>query len=57
METTLDDREEAELAAEVGRENMPGGQALRVNLMKKERAPRRAAEDQTGASGPRSETA
>jgi len=57
METTLDDREEAERPAEVGRENMPEGQALRVDLMKKERAPRRAAEDQTGASGPRSERA
>jgi len=36
---------------------MPGGQALRVDLIKQERAPRREAEDQRGASGPWSETA
>ena len=33
------------------------GKAVLVNLIKGERAPRRAADDQAGASGPRSETA
>jgi len=44
-ETTLDEREEAELAVEVGRENMPGGKAVLVDLMKWEREPRRAAKE------------
>jgi len=35
---------------------MPGGKAVAVDLMKRVRAPRRAAEDQTGASGPSAET-
>jgi len=48
----LDEREEAELAAEVGRENRAGRKAVLVDLMNRERAPRRAAEDQIGASGP-----
>ena len=41
---------------EDGRENMPGGKAVAVDLMKRARAPTRAAEDQTGASGPMSRT-
>jgi len=35
---------------------MPGGKAPAVDLMNRERAPNRAAEDQTGASGPMSRT-
>jgi len=35
---------------------MPGGKAVAVDLMKWDSAPKRAAEDQTGASGPSSET-
>jgi len=35
---------------------MPGGKAVAVDLIKRERAPRRAAVDQTGASGPSSVT-
>jgi len=42
-----------EAAAEVERENMPAGKKVLVDLMKRERAPRRAVEHQTGASGPR----
>jgi len=45
-----------ETEEEVGRENMPGGKAVAVQLMKRLRAPSREAEDQTGASGPLSET-
>jgi len=41
-----------EEAADDGRENMPGGKAVAVDLMKRARAPNRAAEDQMGASGP-----
>jgi len=41
-----------EAAAEVERENMSAGKEVLVDLMKRERAPRRAAEHQTGASGP-----
>ena len=50
--TTLEEREEIEKAADVGCKNMPGGKAGAVDLMKRPRAPRRVAEDQTGASGP-----
>ena len=39
-----------------GRENMPGGKAVAVALMKRARAPRRGLEDQTGASGPMTRT-
>ena len=46
-----------ELEADEGRENMPGGKAVFVGLKKSERAPRRGAEDQTGASEPISVTA
>ena len=35
---------------EVGRENMPGGKAVTVDLMKRARALRRTADDETGAS-------
>jgi len=35
---------------------MAGGKAVAVELMKQLRAPSREAEDQTGASGPMSET-
>jgi len=35
---------------------MPGGKAVAVDLMKRARAPRKAAEDQMGASGPMSRT-
>jgi len=42
MEETEDD----------GQENMPGGNTAAVDLMQRARAPRRAAEDQMGASGP-----
>jgi len=35
---------------------MPGGKAVAVDLIKRGRAPRRAAEDQKGASGPMSRT-
>jgi len=35
---------------------MPGGKAVAVDLMKRARAPKRAAEDQTGASGSISRT-
>jgi len=31
---------------------MPGGKAVAVDLMKRARAPRKAAEDQMGVSGP-----
>ena len=41
---------------EDGRENMPGGKAVAVDLMRQARAPRRAAENETGASGPMSRT-
>jgi len=44
------------LEDDVGRENMPGGKPVIVDLRNQERAPRRAAEDQIGALGPRSET-
>jgi len=40
----------------MARENMPRGKAVRVDLMKRARAANRAAENQTGASGPRSVT-
>jgi len=43
--------------AEVGWDNMPGGNAVLVDLIPEERAHSRAAEDQTGASGRRSENA
>jgi len=36
---------------------MAGGKAVLVDLMNWEKAPRRVAEAQTGASGPMSETA
>jgi len=55
-ETTLEEREETDEAADVGRENIPGGKAVAVDLIKRMSTPRRAAEDQTGASGPISET-
>ena len=45
-----------EEAADVGRENIPGGKAVAVDLIKRARAPRRAPEDKTGASGPMSWT-
>jgi len=45
-----------EPAEEDGRENMPGGKAVAVELMNRARAPSSGAEDQTGASGPMSET-
>ena len=45
------------LAADVRPENMPGGKAVLVDLMKRDWVRRRVAEDQTGASGPRSDTA
>jgi len=35
---------------------MPGGKAVAVDLINRESAPRRAAEDHTGASGPSSVT-
>jgi len=35
---------------------MPGGKAVAVDLTKRASAPKRAAEDQTGASGPSSVT-
>jgi len=35
---------------------MPGGKAVAVDRMKRVSAPKRVAEDQTGASGPSSET-
>jgi len=35
---------------------MPGGKAVAVDLMKRLSAPKRGAEDQTGALGPSSET-
>ena len=41
---------------EDGRENMPGGKTVAVDLIKRVRAPSRAGEDQTGASGPSSVT-
>jgi len=41
---------------EDGWENMPGGRAVAVDLMKRASASKRAAEDQTGASGPMSRT-
>jgi len=43
-------------AADIGRENMPGGKAVAVDLMKRARPPNRAAKDQTGSSGPMSRT-
>jgi len=46
-----------EEAADVGGENIRGGKAVAVDLMKRARAPRRAPEDQTGASGRMSWTA
>ena len=52
----MEEREETELTAGVGRENMPEGKAVRIDLMKRARAANREAEDQTGASGPKSET-
>jgi len=55
-ETTLDDQEETDSAEEDGRENMPDGKAVAVDLIKRVRAPRRAAEEHTGASEPSSET-
>ena len=45
-----------EEAADVGREKMPGGKAVAVDLIKRVSEPRRAAEDHTGASGPISDT-
>jgi len=45
-----------EEAAEVGRENMPGGKGVAVDLMHRVRAPKMATEDYTGASGPSSVT-
>jgi len=45
-----------ELEEELGRENIPGGKAVDVELMKQAKAPRREADDPTGASGPISET-
>jgi len=45
-----------EPAEEVGRENMHGRKAVVVDLMKRVRAPWRATEDHTGASGPSSVT-
>jgi len=55
-ETTVEEREQTELAAEIGQENMPGGKPVKVDLMKRAKAANREAEDQMGASGPRSET-
>ena len=52
----MDDWEEIEPAEDVGRENMPGGKAVAVELMKRLRAPSKGTEDQTEASGPMSET-
>ena len=43
--------------AEVGRENIPGGKAVAVALMKQASASKRAADNQTGASGLTSRTA
>jgi len=43
-------------AEEDGRENMPGGKAVAVDLVMRPRAARRAAEDHTGALGPMSRT-
>jgi len=48
----LDEREEIEDREDEGRANIPGGKAVAVALMKRARAPKRAAEDQTGVSGP-----
>ena len=45
-----------EEAADVGRENMPGGKAVAVDLINRARAPKRAAEHHTGASAPMSRT-
>ena len=42
--------------AELERSNIPEGKAVFVLLIKLESAPKRATEDQTGASGDRSET-
>ena len=39
----------------VGREHIPGGNTVLVNLMNQERALSRVADDQIGASEPRSE--
>jgi len=38
--------------AEEGHETMPGGKAVQVDLIKRERAPCRAANGQTGTLGP-----
>jgi len=55
-ETTLEEREEIEEVEEDGRENIPGGKAVGVDLMKRASAPKREAEDHTGAPGPMSRT-
>jgi len=55
----LEEREEVKEVQELeedGYENMPGGKAVAVALINWARAPRRAAEDQTGASVPMSRT-
>ena len=43
-------------AEDFGRENIPRGKAVAVDLMKRARAASRAANDQTGASGSISRT-
>jgi len=44
------------LEKDVKQKNMPGGKAVILNLTNWERAPRRAAQDLIGTSGPRAET-
>jgi len=41
------------MAVEVGQENIPTGKAVLVAQIKRDRTPRSAAEDQTGAPEPR----
>jgi len=52
----LEEEEETELVADERRENMGWKKVVWADLTKRERALSRAAEDQIGASGPRSET-
>lgn len=52
----MNEWEETELGEQVGQESIPGGKAVLVDLINRERAPRRAADDQMGASAARSDT-
>jgi len=56
METTLEEGEGIEEAVDVRQDNMPGGKSVALDLMKRAMVPKRAAEDQKGASGPRPNT-